>query len=399
MSRHQPAISLTERVVRLAVYPFVHLFWDPRLSDGSDILPIERPCFIYGNHSHNYDPFIMNIFTRWGEATTGVLTQDYFRGGIEARMMKDINLLPTRKHIPDPHLIRKIYKKVDNGEAIVIYPEGGRRWDGRPLPWIESTAKIFIKSGIPIYPVVTHASYVSWPRWARYPRPGRMRIQVLDPFVFDRKAPFQEALDRLKAPIDFDETIVPDELKPRWAFRPASGIHRLLYRDPETGDNGGIYTPDGTHVVNKAGTIRYKMLPDSLLLDEKTGQLLTTAELYDRVQALPLQKNERGALAEANVELHSEVTFPDLVSHGAVQARFFEDAIQFSGSELKWTVPLEDIQNVGIERSSKLQLFQAGRMIQCTFPFESSALHWHDLFFRLTRADVPHENSNPPVSS
>ena len=55
--------------------------------------------------------------------------------------MTEIGLIPTRKHVPEPHLIRKIYKKVENKEAIVIYPEGGRRWDGRPLPWIESTAK------------------------------------------------------------------------------------------------------------------------------------------------------------------------------------------------------------------------------------------------------------------
>ena len=75
------------------------------------------------------------------------------------------------------------------------------------------------------------------------------------------KTPIDEVLAKLKAPIDFDENIVDDDIKPKWAYKPAAGIHRLLYRDPSTGENGGIYTPDGTMVVNKAGDIQIQNAP------------------------------------------------------------------------------------------------------------------------------------------
>ena len=388
MERPKKYLSRTEFIARSVVFPFFKLFWRPKLSDGSKLMPLTEPCFVYGNHSHNYDPFILNLFTEWGYGTTGILTQEYFRGKLSAAAMRDIRLIPTRKHLPEPHLIRKIFKKIENKERIVIYPEGGRRWDGRPLPWIESTAKIFVKSGIPVFPISTLGSYIAWPRWAKYPRPARMRITCHKPFTFGRKTPFEEALAKLQAPINFDESIVPEELKPKWAYRPADGIHRLLYRDPDTGENGGIYTPDGTYVVNRAGTLRYKMLPDSTLLDEKTSETFTTGQLYDRVKQVPLQKNTSGALIEDLVILHVEEQFPELAAKGTVKASLYEDAVHLKGPDVDWKVPMEDIIHAGIERSSKLQLFQKDRMLQLSFPFDSgSALHWQDVFYLLKKQD------------
>lgn len=386
MPRAKRHFSRWEYTARAFIFPVFDLLWRPKLSSGNKYLPLENPCFVYGNHSHNYDPFILNLFTRWGYGTTGVLTQEYFRSKFAANVMDDLRLIPTRKHIPEPHLIRKLFKKIEQKERIVIYPEGGRRWDGRPLPWIESTAKIFVKSGIPIFPVSTEGAYIAWPRWAKYPRPARMRITCHEPFVFERKAPFEEALAKLKAPIDFDESIVPDELKPKWAYRPADGIHRLLYRDPETGENGGIYTPDGTLVENRAGSIKLKMLPDSTMLNEKSGEIFTAAELYAKVKALPLEKDSAGALITNEVTLHSEEQFPELTPHGTVQATMYEDAVHLKGDHVDWTINMADLFHAGIERSSKLQLFQKDRMLQLTFPFEGgSALHWQDVFYRLQK--------------
>ena len=284
----------SEILFRSSILSFCNWIWRPRLSDNKRRFDIEYPCFIYGNHSHNYDPFILNVFAPWRKTTDGVLTREFFRNPFVAKQFGNMGIIPTRKHVPEPHLIRNLFQKIKDDRSIVIYPEGGRRWDGRPMPWIESTAKLFIKMGIPIYPVITEGSYVGWPRWADYPRRNRIRVHIAEPIRLDRKTPMEDALKILKAPIDFDENIVSEEVRPKRAYKPASGIHRLLYRDPDTGENGGIYTHDGTHVVNRAGTIKWKMLPDSTLLDEKTDTLMTTGDLYEKVRNLPLEPDQDG---------------------------------------------------------------------------------------------------------
>ena len=145
--------GFAEVAIRLGLQPFCRVFWRPELMSGKKAANFEKPCFVYGNHSHNYDPFILNIFTPWMDATAGVLTQEYFRNKIMNAGLLGIDLYPTKKHVPEPHLIRNIYKQIQLKRSFLIYPEGGRRWAGQPIPWIESTAKIFAKSKVPIYPL------------------------------------------------------------------------------------------------------------------------------------------------------------------------------------------------------------------------------------------------------
>ncbi|MEM8488142.1 MAG: lysophospholipid acyltransferase family protein [Bacteroidota bacterium] len=375
--------ALAECVIRMTFQPFSRLMWRPKLVNGGRFAPLEKPCFVYGNHSHNYDPFIFNMFTPWMDSTTGVLTKEYFRNKFMHDALLNVELYPTRKHVPEPHLIRNIYKQINLNRSFLIYPEGGRRWAGQPIPWIDSTAKIFAKFELPVYPIITEGSYISWPRWAKYPRPARMRITLGEPMRFNRKMPIEDVLAKLKAPIDFDETLMPDELKPKWAFRPAVGIHRLLYRDPDTGDNGAIFTPDGTYVENRAGTLRYKMLPDSTLLNEKTGKIVTTATLYNAVKALPLTTNKEGIIVEENVDLYEEPKFPELIPHGKGTLRLYPDRVWFKSDSIDTQIPIEEVLYVGVERNYMLQVFLADKMLQACFKGAGSALQWQDTLLRM----------------
>lgn len=375
----------SEWILRRTIVPFIRALWRPRLVD-TGYFP-EGPCFIYGNHSNNLDPFTLNVFTRTGHPTSGVMTREYVQNGAVGWLMRGLGLMGTRKQVPEPHLIKQIYRQLEAGRSIVIYPEGGRRWDGRPAPWIETTAKIFVRAGVPVYPVLTHGSYVGWPRWARFPRPARMEIECLPPITFDRKTPLAEAMARLKPPIVQDDTLVADHLKPRWTYRPADGIHRLLYRDPETGENGGLFTPDGTHVVNRAGTIRWTMQPDSLLRDDRTGTLHSTADLYAQIRALPLAKDADGAFLQNRVTLYTDDAEQNLVERGPVHAAFYDDALHIRSDDLTLTLPLDAIRYTGIERNFKLQLSTADRLVQLNFTGDGSALQWEDTLKRLRVGD------------
>ena len=368
--RRIPAIA--EFVTRLTIQPFSRVMWRPELINGNRYFDFDTPCFVYGNHSHIFDPFILNLFTHWNYSTAGVISHEFFRGKIMSSGMAGIDLIPTQKQVPEPHIIRKIFKYVQEDErSFLIYPEGGRRWAGQPIPWIDSTAKIFIKMGVPIYPVFTHGSYISWPRWAKYPRPAKMKLDLCEPIYFDRKTPLDEALAILKAPMDIDENIVDDELKPKWAYRPADGIHKLLYRDLESGVNGGMFT------------LRYKMLPDSTLLDEKSGEIFTTAALYNQVLQLPIEARDNGAVIRNEVVLHDEDKFPNLKAHGKVQAILYDDAVKIESPDYNAVFGIDEVLYMGTEKSSKVQLFLKNKMIQFTFFGDGSPLQWQDTIQRM----------------
>ncbi len=336
----------------------------------------EGPCFLYGNHSNRWDPFVLNCFTPWGRPTAGVMTQEFFRKPFLRWALSSLDLQPTRKRIAEPRLVRAVKELLDRGEKVVIYPEGGSRWAGRPEPWIESTAKIFMRFGYPVHPVIMHGSYVTWPRWATYPRPGRIRVEVLPPIEFDEGGGLSEALQKLKAPIRIDENVAEDDLCPSWAHKPADGIHKLLYRDPVTGMYRGLLTRDGTSVTNLEGSLKLTMLPDSRLLDDSTGEVQTTAELYEQIKAVPFTPDREGVYLHDLAEVSEERDFPRLSKAMLMSVRLTRDSILLGDGRDRKVIALDDIQAIDIERNYKLQIALAHKMVQIAFTGQGSALAW-----------------------
>ena len=90
MPEKRKKIPPTERVIRTFFHPIFKMIWKPELVDKKEYLPIEGPCFVYGNHSHNYDPFIMNILYSVGEVHhRGINTRIFQREDIQKSHDRD----------------------------------------------------------------------------------------------------------------------------------------------------------------------------------------------------------------------------------------------------------------------------------------------------------------------
>ena len=95
---------------------------------------------------------------------------------------------------------------VEKGEAIGIYPEGERSWDGALQPLRRGTVRLLLKAGAPVVPCGVVGSYDVWPRWSRRPRRCRVLIRFGEPIDFgrhdtreEREAALDAAIHRLSA--------------------------------------------------------------------------------------------------------------------------------------------------------------------------------------------------------
>lgn len=359
--------------------------WDVRIA-GADRLP-DGPCFIYGNHSNNYDPFILNLFTELGRSTAGVMTMEHVERGLVGWLFRSTGIEGTRKHEPEPHLIRRIFRMLEDGRRVVIFPEGGRRWDGRPAPWIRSTAKIFQRAGVPVHPVLIHGSYVSWPRWARWPRPAHVVVEPLPAVDLSNCRTTDEAIQRLALPISADENRVDMSMRPAWAWRPADGIERLIYRDPDTGDFNTLTTRDGWNVVDHSGAHRFTVRADSHMV-RSDGQASSSADVYARIRDLAFHPDPDGCILSHPARIRTEHDTDVGKSWspwrtGSVSLHV--DHVQLDGRIL----PLEQIRHMALERSDRIWLSGAGPRVYCHFPEPFSVLAWYDALLRL----APHINA------
>lgn len=350
-------------------------------------MPLTGPCFIYGNHSNNFDPFVLNVpLTR--EPTAGVMTRDQFYKFLPALFMDSIGIVPTSKYVPDPAVIRNVIRMIQQNRMIVIFPEGGRRWDGRPKGTIESTMKLFWKMKVPVHPVQFHGSYVGWPRWATYPRRNRFRMIFLDPLVpgdFPDYDTFHAACVRA---IDFHEEEPAPETLPFKVFRPADGIDKILYRCPRTGVDGAIWTPDGRRVLSKTDPdFQYEMNNASQLVDP-TGLAHNISGFYDTIRELPMSTDANGLLLD---EPQAKISWIDAkfrlhpLSSGRVWLH--PDHVGLQHAQGIERLPIEHVLYISIEQNTRITLTMRDGTWMISLG-RTRALQWQDHLQRLKQGEI-----------
>ncbi|MCH7529081.1 MAG: 1-acyl-sn-glycerol-3-phosphate acyltransferase, partial [Candidatus Marinimicrobia bacterium] len=84
--------------MRLVLAPLLRIMFRPRFV-GRENMPAGGPCFIITNHCQVYDAFMVNL-EFYDEPTAGLLTEEYFRGGLVTWMLRGIGVAATRKYQP-----------------------------------------------------------------------------------------------------------------------------------------------------------------------------------------------------------------------------------------------------------------------------------------------------------
>jgi len=364
---------------RMTIIPTMRYFCNPRII-GAEHMPLTGPVFIFGNHSNNFDPFILNhkITT---EPTAGVMTSEYFRKASSRFFMGSIGIVPTVKYVPDPAVVRDLIRMNQQRRMIVIYPEGGRRWDGQPKPVVESTLKVFYKFNIPVHGVRIHGNYLNWPRWAASPRRNRCILEFMKPFQASDFPDFECFRDACVNVLDIDDYNPPVECFPDKASKPASGIHKLIYRCPISGVSQAVNTSDGTMVGSSVADWSFKMTPASRLRDSD-GMDHSLIEVYKHINNLPIIADSEGLILDQPAEILIEHTYPDLKRLGDGRVRLYTDRIEWEvGSETK-QLPLDEVQYLSIEQNQKLSITTRNFMLQMVFPI-TSPLEWQHYIRRL----------------
>lgn len=378
--------DFTFRLMRFLVVGGTNILFR-NLVQGAEHMPTTGPCFIYGNHSNYFDPFFLNLWM-YNEPTAGVMTREQFHKTIPALFMDSVGIVPTSKYVPEPMVIRSILKMIDQRRMIVIFPEGGRRWDGRPKPLIESTLKLYYRTGIPVHPVRLHGSYLSWPRWADYPRAGRNIIEWLPPVYPGNFDDYETFAETCREAIAINEYDAPPECHPKIAFKPASGIQRLLYRCPVTGENQGVYSPDGHQVRSRFAKLTYTMTANSRLTDPD-GKEHSLNQLFDHIRTLPMVYDGTGrVLSEPASPLYSVDSSHTLHQHGIAGIYLHSDHISMVQSTRKRVIPLESILYISIEQNDKLSLTIRDETWQFKIR-NGSAVQWQDYLRRLKSGEKP----------
>jgi 1-acyl-sn-glycerol-3-phosphate acyltransferase len=99
--------------------------------------------------------------------------EPFFRVPFLGALIRWCRAFPVREDEADRQAVRTAIRLLRAGEALGIFPEGGRTPDGRLQPFRPGAFRLALQMEAPIVPVTIQGAFEAWPVGRRLPRLGR----------------------------------------------------------------------------------------------------------------------------------------------------------------------------------------------------------------------------------
>jgi len=140
------------------------------------------PLIIAVNHSSFFDPPLAGICSRRGVyylARKTLLKWPFF-----GPLFPAMNVIPVERDGNDMSALREVIKKVKDGNAVLLFPEGTRSLDGRLQPARAGIGLVIAKTGAPVLPMRIFGAYEAFPKNARRFQLSPITVVIGEPIHF-----------------------------------------------------------------------------------------------------------------------------------------------------------------------------------------------------------------------
>ena len=229
--------------------------------DDKEIQGIEPPFVIVGNHTNNWDAFIVAYKIK--DPVHFVASIEQFRGPFMKFVMGLVGSIPKTKSMSDAAAVKGMFKVRNNGGIVGIYPEGKRSWDGKTEDILYPTAKMLKSMNVPVISVLTHGAYLTHPRWAHKARRGKILLKYDVLFTAEdiKNLSVDEIYGRMCRAIQTNEYEWQEkEMIPFVGPRPAEDMELSLFICPRCNQIGKLYSKGDTLTCKACGeAVRYNI--------------------------------------------------------------------------------------------------------------------------------------------
>lgn len=160
-------------VFRPAIWATARLFFRIRF-EGIEHVPREGPLLITPNHVTFADPPLVSIPIR--RPIHYMAWDRLFDIPGLAWMIRRLRAFPVDIESADPRATRAAVRLLDDGHAVMIFPEAARSLDGTLQRFKLGAFRLACARGVPVLPVTILGGHESWPPGRLLPRPGRLTI-------------------------------------------------------------------------------------------------------------------------------------------------------------------------------------------------------------------------------
>lgn len=166
------------QTVRAIVVGFCRTWCRMRI-EGKHHVPAEGPFLLAPVHRSILDTPISSGVTRRRMRFMGA--DKYWASKPFGRLLSALGGFPVTRGSADREALQRCISVLQQGEPLVLFPEGERKSGDAVHPLFEGATYIAVKAGVPIVPVGIGGSERAMPKGAKFIRPHRVRVIVGPP--------------------------------------------------------------------------------------------------------------------------------------------------------------------------------------------------------------------------
>jgi 1-acyl-sn-glycerol-3-phosphate acyltransferase len=152
---------------------------------GQNNLPETGSVILISNHQSHYDPPLLAVGLR--RRLNFLARRSLFQFKPFAWTIDMLDAIPLETNGIGFAGIKESFKRLKNGEIILLFPEGGRTWDGNIAPFLQGSLTLAQRTKSAILPTAISGAYDAFPRTKKYPKLwGKLRV------VYGQPIPYEE---------------------------------------------------------------------------------------------------------------------------------------------------------------------------------------------------------------
>ncbi|HEV2054001.1 MAG TPA: lysophospholipid acyltransferase family protein [Methylomirabilota bacterium] len=168
---------------------------------GAEHIPSSGPALIVSNHQSILDPPVIGGAAR--RQIYFLAKAELFRIPLFGWLFRALHARPVRREGSDPGALRIAALLLEQGKALLVFPEGTRSLDGRLGEGKPGVGMLAVTSGAPVVPAYVSGTLEALPKGAVWPRRSQVSVSFgpalhfKAPIGSGRKERYREATEEM----------------------------------------------------------------------------------------------------------------------------------------------------------------------------------------------------------
>ncbi len=138
-------------------------------------LPERGGLIVLSSHQSHLDPLLLGLAC--DRRLSSLARSSLYAFKPFGAVITALDAIPIDREASALVAMKTVIRRLEEGAAVIIFPEGTRTATGRLGELKSGFALIAKRAGVPIVPVAIVGAWECWPKTRMFPRPGRIRLE------------------------------------------------------------------------------------------------------------------------------------------------------------------------------------------------------------------------------